>query len=102
MQVISLGLIDTATSAVQLTTDTSIRAHQIIIDPVAPNGWVAFGLSDVAAGGTGVIFHWAQNEVIVKSLPNGSHPGGNELRVSDYYILAANTNDGAHVSYVVR
>ncbi len=102
MQTVSLGLIDTATTAVRLTTDLSIRAHEIILDPTAVNGWVAFGLSTIAADGTGQIFNWAQNEVIFKKLSSGGGQVGNALRVADYWVLCENTNDGLVVAYSIR
>src|SRR5713101_3933047 len=108
MEAVSLGLIRVATpgSPVQITTDGSLHAMQLVVRTVPGfTGKTYVGLAGMDKGSkTGVmrvlsepaVFGLQDGEAIPPS-PNGA----NIVRVSDYWVDADVANEGGLVTYFV-
>ena len=110
MIVKSLGLIRVPTpgTPVQVTTDDSVRASQILVRIVPGfTGRTYLGVAGMnknAAGMSGVVRVLAEPASFgsqdEEAIPNSPNLFGNSLRVSDFYVDADVADEGLLVSYI--
>lgn len=93
--------IDSAGTAEQVTTDTSILPASVIFAaPAANAGNIYVGVSDVSS--TDFIFELAPGESASISADMEGKGRGQGLQLSSFYVDAATANDDCNVSYMFR